>query len=265
MPHHRKAHARIQIIVLSLYGHNIYILVLRNFIMAQTELLELGFSDGEAEAYLMLVRLGRATASELSKKTGRHRTHIYDTIAKLKERGLVAESVVNGKKVFSPSDPENLVDYFIEKKERAEELVDELRKPVEVKKNEVIVETFTGKSGIKTVIRDILHEGKDFVVYGEGMHFELEFPIFYQKYRRELISKKIKTKVLMKNIEAIPSRPGMELRTIDYLSPSTTFVYSNKIAIILWEPFPTAIRITNELIATSHKSYFDIMWKIAKK
>lgn len=233
--------------------------------MAQTELLELGFSKGESELYSILAKLGRASAAELSKKTGRHRTHIYDTIEKLKEKGLVGESTVNGKRVFSAAAPENLVEYFDEKRERAKELIKELQIKPKTEENEVIVETFTGKSGIISSIRDILREGKDFIAYGEGQQFEKRFPIFYQKYRQELIAKKMKSKVLMKNVDLIPLRPGMELRTIDYLSPSTTFIYGGKVLIVLWYPFPTAIRITNQLIAESHRSYFNIMWKDAKK
>ena len=255
----------VDIVLLSFSGHNIYIKEISNSIMSQTELLELGFSEGEAQLYSTLIKLGRASAFELSQKTGRHRTHVYDTIGKLKEKGLVSESLINGKKIFSPSAPENLVDYFEDKKERAEELVKNLKSPTKTLENQVIVETFTGKSGIMSAIRDLLREGKDFIVYGHGMHFEKNFPIFYQKYRQEIVAKKMKTKVLMKDISAIPTREGMDLRTIDYLSPATNFVYGNKVIIILWEPFPTAIRITNGLIADSHRSYFNIMWKDAKK
>ncbi|MFA6268694.1 MAG: helix-turn-helix domain-containing protein [archaeon] len=233
--------------------------------MTQKEFLSLGFSQGEAEIYDTLIQLGRASAATLSQKTGRHRTHIYDTITKLKEKGLVAENITDGTRIFSPTAPENLVDYFEEKKERAQKLVKDLKKPSEVEKNEVIVETFTGKSGIKSVIQDLLRENKDFLVYGEGMQFEAMFPIFYQKYRQTIQEKKLKTKVIMKNTQKIPLREGMELRQLDYLSPSTNFVYGNKVVIILWKPFPTAIRITNDLIAESHKSYFQIMWKDAKK
>jgi len=35
--------------------------------------------------------------------------------------------------------------------------------------------------------------------------------------------------------------------------------------IVIWEPFPTAIRITDKQTADSYNGYFDLMWKIAKK
>jgi len=233
--------------------------------MTQSELMQLGFSEGEAEVYSTLIKLGRASAFELSKKTGRHRTHIYDTIEKLKEKGLVGESLINRKKVFSPANPDNLVSYFVEKKEKAEELIKKLKPhPIE-DENNVIVETFTGKNGVKSVLMDMLDENKTFCAYGDGPQFPQTFPIFYQKFRNLIITRKIQTKLILRSDESVPSRPGMELRLLDFLSPSTTFLYGGKVAIILWEPFPTAIRITNNLISKSYNSYFEVMWKEAKK
>mgnify|MGYP003971710811 CR=1 FL=1 len=233
--------------------------------MPQTELMQLGFPEGEAELYTTLIKLGRASASELSQKTGRHRTHIYDTIEKLKDKGLVSESLINGKKVFSPANPNNLISYFNEKKERAEELVNELKVNQVEDSNQVIVETFTGKRGVKSVLIDMLDEKKDFLGYGYGPQFSQNFPIFYQKYRNIIIQNKIKTRIILKDISAVLPRPGLELRTLNYLSPTATYIYGNKIALIIWEPFPTVIRITNKMIADSHRSYFEVMWKKAKK
>jgi sugar-specific transcriptional regulator TrmB len=52
--------------------------------MEAKELQELGLSEGEAGIYLALLKHGKTNVMQLAKITGRHRTHIYDTIEKLK-------------------------------------------------------------------------------------------------------------------------------------------------------------------------------------
>ena len=56
--------------------------------MEKQQLRELGFSEGESEVYVALLKHGKTSVMQLAKLTGRHRTHIYDTIEKLKEKGL---------------------------------------------------------------------------------------------------------------------------------------------------------------------------------
>ena len=45
-------------------------------------------------------------------------------------------------------------------------------------------------------------------------------------------------------------------------SPTTTYCYDNKIAIVLWmKEKLLAIMIEDEIIAKSFKEFFDILWK----
>jgi hypothetical protein len=62
----------------------------------------------------------------------------------------------------------------------------------------------------------------------------------------------------------VSSRKDLEVRHLEYISPSTTFVYADKVLIIIWQPFPTAIRITDKQTADSYKSHFELLWKISK-
>ena len=70
--------------------------------------------------------------------------------------------------------------------------------------------------------------------------------------------------ILKKGIK-VPPRKGLYVKYLDYISPSTTFIYSDKVLIIIWEPFPTAIRIKDKQTADSYRSYFEMLWKISKK
>jgi sugar-specific transcriptional regulator TrmB len=227
------------------------------------ELQELGLSEGEAEIYLALLKHGKASVMELAKLTGRHRTHIYDTIEKLKEKGLISESVIDNKKFILASSPENIVSYLKEKEEKAQKIIAEL-KNLEVREKEIKVETYHGISGLKAVFRDILKEKKDYVGYGEGSRFQKILPDFFEQFQGQAETLKIKLKLILKKGIKVPARRGLEVKHLDYISPSTTFIYADKVLIIIWEPFPTAIRIIDKQTADSYKGYFELLWKIAK-
>ena len=79
-----------------------------------------GLSKGEIEVYLTLLKLGSSLVSKVAQETGLHRTNIYDTLEKLKEKGLVSYVIRENRKHFSASNPEKLLDYI---KEREKEVV----------------------------------------------------------------------------------------------------------------------------------------------
>jgi sugar-specific transcriptional regulator TrmB len=232
--------------------------------MEGRELQEFGLSEGEVQIYLALLKRGKTNVMQLAKLTGRHRTHIYDTIEKLKGKGLVSEAVIDNKKYIIASSPESLLSYLKEKEEKAEKIINELRK-LEVKEKELKVETYHGISGLKSCLRDILREKRDYVGYGEGSRFEKILPEFYTQFRGQAETLKIRLRLILKKGVNVPARKGLKVRHLDYVSPSTTFIYSDRVLIIIWEPFPIVIRIVDKQTADSYKGYFELLWKIAKK
>jgi len=51
----------------------------------------------------------------------------------------------------------------------------------------------------------------------------------------------------------------------DYSPPVTTFIYSNKVATIIWGETPTAFVIESKEAAEGYRNYFELMWNVAKK
>ena len=49
-----------------------------------------------------------------------------------------------------------------------------------------------------------------------------------------------------------------------YATPSTTYIYSDRVAIIVWSPDPMAFLIRSRVVADSYRKYFDVLWKTAK-
>ena len=75
-------------------------------------LIKAGLTNRESEAYLALLQLQEALVSEISKKTKENRTHIYDTLNSLIEKGFVSYVIKNGKKYFRAAPPEKLIEYL---------------------------------------------------------------------------------------------------------------------------------------------------------
>ncbi|MBI4143919.1 hypothetical protein HY486_01600 [Candidatus Woesearchaeota archaeon] len=67
-------------------------------------------------------------------------------------------------------------------------------------------------------------------------------------------------------------RKELDTKTTEYRkllgiksSPAVTNIYGDKIAILIWTDEPEGIIIENSAAAKAYKSYFDIMWSIARQ
>ncbi len=83
-----------------------------------TRLLEIGFSEYEARAYLSLLRHQPATAYEVAKKAGLPTSKIYEVLSRLSEKAVVMEIVENDKKRYIPIEPDEFVKKYHGKMEQ---------------------------------------------------------------------------------------------------------------------------------------------------
>ena len=47
--------------------------------------------------------------------------------------------------------------------------------------------------------------------------------------------------------------------------PTSTFIYGNTVAIIIWTEIPVGLVIKNKTLAQTYLQYFDTLWNNAKK
>jgi len=230
---------------------------------------QLGFLSGEIEVYKALLRLGPCKVSKINQETGLHRTHIYDLLEKLREKGLVSVFIQSGKKHFSAASPEKILYYLKEKQEKVESIVPELQELMTVSKEETIVELFKGREGLKTVFQDIIKTGKDYLAFGEEGRFQKVFPIEIENFMKRLEKNKIHEKVLVREDlrGRVPKSKNTEFRYLpkEHLSPVTTVVYGNKVANFIWTPPFHVVVAKNSELAASFRSQFNALWKIARK
>ena len=229
----------------------------------------LGIEVKEASVYLALLKLKETTATKIAETTNLDRTLIYQLTNKLIERGLVAYVIKNNVKYFSAANPNKLIQDIKEKENQLHAALPELIALTKEEDKETKVEVYRGKEGIKTILREILRNKKDYVVFGEEGKLQETFPIEFEWFLKDIVKLGIKERVLvredLRNIAWKTKNSDFRFLPKEYLSPALTVIYGNKVAIFIWkEPYYVSV-ILNKQVADSFRSYFELLWKIAKK
>ena len=241
--------------------------------MDKNILVNAGLTLRESEAYLALLELKESLVSELSKKTKENRTHLYDTLNSLIKKGLASYVIKNGKKYFRPSSPEKIIDYLREKEKLIEEKLPELNELYKPKIKAPVIEVFEGKEGIKTVLRDVLKENKEWLCLGSTGKSKEVIPFFLEHLHKQRVKQKLKLKVIYNNDKfgrergkEVEKQKYSEVKYMPKTSPTTTYIYGEKVIVIVWEKEKlVAVMIQDKDIADSYRSYFNGLWKIGKK
>ncbi len=236
--------------------------------MNSKELENLGFSKNEAVIYLALLKKGPMQAGIISKKTQINRRTTYDTIERLIEKGYVSFSIAANKKVFKAAEPKIVLEKVNEMKKQAESILPSLQTLYKENKEDQETNTFKGRKGIRNILHQLL-EVKEYVGFGSNEMFpeimKGDFA-YFQKRKKEL---KIKSRTLMsksmKN-KNILKTAHTKYRFLDDApsQPTSTFVYENKVAIIVWSTIPIGLVIENSTLAKTYLDYFNALWNNAK-
>ena len=234
----------------------------------QDTLGKIGLSHNETKAYLVLLKLGSASAGRIAKEASVDRSATYDSLKRLLEKGVISYNVVAGKKVFRAIDPQNLVNFLKEKEEMAEKIMPQLTGIFKMPKEKHDVTLYYGLKGIKSIFQDIIRTGKDNLMFGSEGQFTEKMPYYAPLFLKQKKDKKIKTRAIVRK-ERKEKSSGLltEKRFIDKktVSPVVTNIYGDKIAIIMWSDPPEGVIIENKQAADSYREFFEVMWEAAKK
>jgi len=229
---------------------------------------KIGLNLNEAKIYLALLELGQAQAGDISKKTQINRTTVYDSLERLIQNGLVSFVISANKKVFKPVAPKKLLNQIEEKENVVKEILPELEGLFAQSKEKEETDIYKGRKGIKSILDDIL-KCKEYVAFGSSGKFleimQHDFIIF-QKQKKTL---KINSRVILSESSRKTETVKVAFANFRYIpdefsAPTTTFIYENKTAIIIWGETPVATLIKSKEVAKSYKNYFEMLWKTAK-
>lgn len=239
------------------------------YIMKTEDLQKVGFTLNEAKIYLILLEYGPLQAGGVSKKTQINRRTTYDTIERLIEKGYISYSIIANKKVFKAVSPNTIIEKIKEMEKQAQELIPELKNLFKKTKEKHEADIYRGRKGVRSILNDILKE-KEYVVFGSNEKFpeimKHDFSMFQKKKKELKIKSRTIMSISMKN-KAILKEAFTIFRFIleEFSLPTSTFVYSSRISIIIWSETPVGIVVENKDVAKSFKKYFEALWKTAKK
>jgi len=237
--------------------------------MDKIQLEKIGLSPNEIKCYSILLKEGSASANEISRKSGVHRVSVYDALRGLREKGLISQITKANKFLFEAGNPEKILEMIKEKEEalnNIKELVPLLVQDFNSAKEKQEIHSFKGLAGIKTILQDMLNSKTEILDFGAEYKVKEFLPYDYLKWDKERIKRRIKMRIIA-NIKIKPTK--ISLAEIKYVpselhSSVSTYIFDNKVALIMWVENPLGILIEHKAVYESYKNYFQYLWKQAK-
>ena len=233
---------------------------------------EIGLTNTEIKVYLSLLSIGVTSAGKIVEDTGIYRKNLYDALNKLIEKGLVTYVIENKIRYFQPKNPDNLLRYLEEKKNKITEKETEIKKELPKLKEkfeslnpEIESEIYRGNEGIKTILRDCL-DYKEILMIGATGDVEDRLPYFWPHYNKKREKLKCRWKLLL--VYESRNKPITKSKYYKYkILPkilsglNVIYIYGDYVANVLWLEKPIAFVTKHKTLANNYKKYFNYLWK----
>ncbi len=230
------------------------------------ELKKLGLIEEEITIYLLLLRKGSLKVTQIAKELSTARTTIYRFITSLHEKGIVSETVQDFVKTYTPIPPESLPNILANRLEEIRSVIPELNKIYNKPLEKTEVSVFRGKEGIKTIMNDIIKEGKPYTCFGEIEKYFEELDIFTRKWMKEVETKKIKGRLICSKNQKFEIAKTEECKYLpqELIPEITTVTYEDKTALFIWSKPLYVVLIENKNVTDSNLKVFNHIWQTAK-
>ena len=247
------------------------------FMETERLLREAGLAGNEAKVYLALLDLGSVTAGEIAKVSGVNRTNVYDALRSLAGKGLVGHIKKAERRYFEAASPNKFLRYLEERehelrnrRQMLEEAVPELEMKRTLSKEKQEATVYTGRKGMKSVAESVLMESNELLVFGaEGM-FTRMFRVYSRNWHRRRAGARVHMKIIYsdkireaKSREPLPNADMRFNKTL-YDTPSTTWVYGDRVAVIIWSENPVITVIRSTGVAKSYRQFFRALWRASR-
>ena len=229
------------------------------------------------------MKLGSTTSGPIIEESGVANSIIYRILESLIDKGLVSYVFKEKTKYFRAAEPNKILEYLNEKKEKVEESKEKIEKMIpqllafSLLKDETTVQVYEGYKGVQTCFGHYLlklKKGEGYYCWGVYPIQEDKYHMYWQRGHIERCKKGIFAKMLFNqgtDPEILKNRNSYKLCDTRYMptdikTPEWFLNYKDTTAIFLHIPGKkaVAVEIVNQDIANSFKAYFDDMWKRTK-
>ncbi len=240
-----------------------------------------GLTENEIKVYKALLALRVGTKTPIVRESGVLSSKVYEVLDRLIQKGLVSSFIQNSIKHYVPVQPTNILALFDEKIK----VINDQKKEFERTYNQLFknhinylteVQLFRGWSGMKSIFNFIINDLKKEDTYyilgatpGEDIEKAVEF---FSKADKQLYQKKIKIRAIgnigtKKESELYIKEFGknFDIKYFNTIAPFEIGITTSAVVFFLLEKNPIGILINNRKIRDSFLSYFNTLWKLAKK
>ncbi|MEK6915294.1 MAG: helix-turn-helix domain-containing protein [Nanoarchaeota archaeon] len=230
------------------------------------KLQEIGLTGNESKVYLELLTSGELSANNLAKNLGIDRTLTYTVLNHLIEKGQARYTIKEGKKYFSSTKPENLLNPLKAKEIVALDTIKELNKIRKQEQKEIEINMYEGKEAFRVLFNHVRRENEFLALGSTGKAFYqlYEMPAIAKEFEKRNITVKILGHKKYKGTEPF-SFKKFQYKYLDIESEATTTIFGDYISIHLIKGKPAIILIKNKEMAKSYKNHFNYLWKQAKQ
>jgi sugar-specific transcriptional regulator TrmB len=172
----------------------------------ETILTEVGISQKEAKIYLILLKNGESSASEIGELSKLNRVTCYTLLKNLQLKGIVNNTIQSGMQYFEAVSPNILINIIENKKENIKLIIPLLKQKEKKIESKTEVSIFEGKKGILSALDIIIEDAKNKKeVLGYGNFVVANSLIEHESlhWRKTRIKNKIKIKAVINKVVPI--------------------------------------------------------------
>lgn len=243
---------------------------------------DLGFSEGEIKVYFALFELGETMVGPISKKSGVTHAKVYPILDKLIKKGLVSHVIKEGRKYFSATNPNSLLEFVSnkvrllnEEKIKLKKLIPDLLKKQKEEEKIQYSRVFEGFRGLRSLFYELFGNNKEkteICVLGLNEILErtdfINFFLFYHDLRKK---NKIELKLILnKNLKKLIDKKYKpqkmftktdKIKYVDVAFPTGVFIFKDHVINIMADDKITAFDIKSKQNAERYKKFFYSIWK----
>lgn len=241
--------------------------------MYEELLREIGLSLNESKVYEALLHLGEASVQDISLKAKVHRRNVYDSLAKLTEKGLATEIFVKGEKHFKAMHPQHLLSLIREKESNFLAKLPEMQGKYEAVEPEEEAYLYKGIEGVKNYLRDILKAKEDVYFIGaKAMWLDPRLKHFLPHFQKERERLGIKFHHIfdyeVKEMPEILKLVGKPYKFFpkNYSSPTMVDIFGDRVVTFVGvkpgelAEEPTQFVMKSRRLADGYRQFWQFMW-----
>ncbi len=239
---------------------------------------ELGLTTNEIKIYLFLLKTGETTTGLIIGETNIVNSRVYESLNSLINKGLVVYNIQKDGKHFSAVSPKIFLELEEERKKKIQEIIPNLEELQNKDIRDTKTAVYEGYQGFKTAFTKIIEDcpvNKEIYILGfsEQQSKTDSLRLFLSNMNLRSATKKQKLKIILDNSvrktlgkdRKLEKNTEIKYMPEGYISPAAIDIFEDYVYIFLWEEKPFVFMIKNKTIAESFKTYFNFMWKIARK